>query len=324
MRMTALIILNYNNSFDTRNCIESILRHNTAPVKFVVVDNASRPDERVSLKMVVSSLFPQGYATFDASNAPTAGCRLPECTLVLNNENAGYACGNNAGLKFTKYDDEIDKIMVLNNDILFVEDIIPPLSSLLATLPHCGIISPVLYRKDMKGYDYNCARKNVTVSNIIKENFLFYYYQYRKMGYTDIFPDMFLLKNHPHRQGVIEVELPSGSCMLVLKSVFEKIGYFDPNTFLYHEENILYKKLSALGYKNYVSLDWGCIHLGASSTKKTNVGVWLMRMAKDSERYYVERYSGASLPVRMLYLLSLKFFYLSLSLQKFLKKSVKS
>ena len=324
MKKTALIILNYNNSRDTRNCIESIQRCNTAPVKYVVVDNASNPQERDALKSVLTDLFPEGYGIVDGANPPDSNTCLPECTLVLNDKNLGYACGNNSGLNFTRYDDEIDKLMILNNDILFVEDIIPALSGMLSELPHCGLLSPVLYKKGMREYDLNCARKNVRLSRMITDNFLFYYYQWRNMGILDIDPDMFILLGNPPKEGIIEVELPSGSCMLIYKSLFEKIGYFDPNTFLYLEENILYKKLSALGYKNYVSLDNKCIHLGAASTKKISGSAWLMRKAKQSEKYYVKTYSGASLPSRILYSLSLNFFLFTLSMQKTLKKMLTS
>lgn len=45
---------------------------------------------------------------------------------------------------------------------------------------------------------------------------------------------------------IIEIELPSGSCMLFNKSFFQSIGSFDPNTFLYCEEDILYAKIKKL------------------------------------------------------------------------------
>ena len=41
MKSTALIILNFNNYKDTINCIESVEKYNTAPIKLIIVDNAS-------------------------------------------------------------------------------------------------------------------------------------------------------------------------------------------------------------------------------------------------------------------------------------------
>ena len=54
-----------------------------------------------------------------------------------------------------------------------------------------------------------------------------------------------MLLQHPNLkdESLVEVDMPSGSCMLFEKSVFEEIEGFDPNTFLYYEEAILYHKL---------------------------------------------------------------------------------
>ena len=43
----------------------------------------------------------------------------------------------------------------------------------------------------------------------------------------------------------MDIELPSGSCMMFNAEALRIIGGFDPNTFLYYEEDILYKKLKA-------------------------------------------------------------------------------
>ena len=41
MEHVGIVILNYNNSSDTINCIESVLKYTTVPIKIVVVDNGS-------------------------------------------------------------------------------------------------------------------------------------------------------------------------------------------------------------------------------------------------------------------------------------------
>ena len=45
---TALIILNYNNYEDTINCIKSVEQYNTAPIKYVIVDNGSTRHECIA------------------------------------------------------------------------------------------------------------------------------------------------------------------------------------------------------------------------------------------------------------------------------------
>ena len=45
VKKTGVIILNYNNSQDTINCINSFLAVNKEPYKIVVVDNGSRKEK---------------------------------------------------------------------------------------------------------------------------------------------------------------------------------------------------------------------------------------------------------------------------------------
>ena len=57
---TGIVILNYNNSVDTINCIESVMKNNTAEIKIVLVDNGS-PNKKVieELADYVSKRFHQ-------------------------------------------------------------------------------------------------------------------------------------------------------------------------------------------------------------------------------------------------------------------------
>lgn len=52
---TGVIVLNYNNSSDTINCIESILKVNTASIKIIIVDNGSKIDDVEFLKEYINT-----------------------------------------------------------------------------------------------------------------------------------------------------------------------------------------------------------------------------------------------------------------------------
>lgn len=239
------------------------------------------------------------------------------CVLIINKENSGYARGNNLGLKLAYSDSDTEYVMILNNDILFVADIIPALIARLNKIKDCAIISPLLYKAGMSEWDVNCARKNVKVTELIGKNFLHYWRKLRGISAENAYSDRYLLLNDlPVGKETIEIELPSGSCMLLRKNVFEKIGSFDPGTFLYYEENIIFKKLQALRLKNYICLDLPCIHLGASTTSFMPSSYFIAKSNIDSERYYVKNYSGASLPMRIMHHLSTVFFLTSFKLQK--------
>lgn len=140
--MTALIILIYNNADSIRDFVESFERYNTAPVKYIVVDNGSKPEvtESVSvfLKQAMTSKgyqeVPDGYS----NDAP-----LPYCTYLRSKTNSGFSGGNNKGLRLAYKDSEVDNVFVVNDDLIFVDDILPRLVNALRTLPRAGMICPI-------------------------------------------------------------------------------------------------------------------------------------------------------------------------------------
>lgn len=299
MKKTAIIILNYNNPSDTIACIKSVECHNTAPVKYVVVDNGSTDGISVpEIDRFLSETFAEDYMRIQDTDAVSGV--LPYITFLVSSSNDGYARGNNKGIALTANDNEIDRVLILNNDILFIEDIVPALIEAQTSLLHCGIVSPLLLTGKGDGIDWNCARRDTPVGVMIRNNFLAPFHWLLKKHYDDLYRDFFILhdydKNYPD---FIPVELPSGSCMLIKKDVFFEIGCFDPATFLYYEENILYRKLLKLGLQNYIVTSLRCIHLGAATTVNAPSTV-VARATAFSRCHYVRNYLETSWAERML------------------------
>ena len=266
-KTTAVIILNYNNYEDTINCINSVEAYNTAPIKYIVIDNGSQRKGVVeTLDKYMSTKFGNHYLKISDDNDIT---ELPYATLLASQTNDGYACGNNKGLALAYSDDSIKSILILNNDILFVENIIPTLLDYYYNkLDHCAILSPMLYKKGMEQIDQTCARHNLRWQQIVY-NYLFMFFDPFRLRAKWYKSQKMLMANPALvNKDYFEITLPSGSCMLIDKTLFMNIGGFDPNTFLYYEEDILYKKIEQLGLSNYLIPHLKCIHLGASSTKK--------------------------------------------------------
>ena len=301
MGYTAIIILNYNNYSDTINCIDSVLEYNTAKIKFLVVDNGS-PDRRCVpiLDRNFSNKFSNTYLRINDGDKVTE--KFPLMTFIVSKTNDGYARGNNKALKYIHIDNEIKYVLILNNDILFIQDIIPELILHLHTLRDAAIVSPLLLKRDGKTIDYNCARKNVSMTDIIVQNLRTTVRMRWKSN-----KKFFILKMDPTKLDTVcvEIELPSGSCMLIEKDLFFRINCFDPNTFLYYEENILYKKVSIVNKQNYLIPDLKCIHLGAQSTSKRPKSFHAFMEANRSQIYYVKKYSGANIFYKFIYVISL-------------------
>ena len=238
----------------------------------------------------------------------------------MSSVNDGYAKGNNKGLELVERDPEVTNVLILNNDILFVQDIIPSLLDYYYKLPDAGIISSLLYKKDLT-IDLRCARKNTNIWIEIIRKLFNYTLAFFKL---DLSKRLYLLHDGENIPELLPIELPSGSCMLINKQLFADIGFFDPNTFLYVEENILYKKLLTKGKRNYLCGNLKCIHLGASSTSVSHTSVFLLKCERDSFTYYIRTYENYSLLLIMIYRYAAnQHIFLHKLINKYLKRSTK-
>lgn len=317
-KITAVIILNYNNYEDTVNCIESVERFNTTPVKYIVVDNGSTRKDAV--KALDSYLGKKFIGQYKYGKEDEFSGELGYMSFIVSATNDGYAKGNNKGIKLAMQDEDIDYILILNNDIVFYEDIIGRLVDFYEKHTDVGVVCPLLYTKGKKGIDYTCARKQVGVFDLgllyilMCENILGYYEHYNEK-------QKILLNHHELLdEEEIPIEMPSGSCFLISKSVFKEIGYFDKGTFLYYEENILQKKLERIHKRNFLLPDIGCIHLGAATTLKTKSNAFLIKCEIKSAKRFVMKYCNPSIFAKILFLMGYCMMSLKIKLLQYRQK----
>ena len=293
--MVGIIILNYNNPAITIKCFESIERFNTAPCKYIFVDNASTDDSVQILDSYFMGNENSRYVKYVEGDA--APEMLSEISFVEAKRNTGYACGNNLGCYLTEKDKSIDKILILNNDILFMEDIIPSMSAFMDSHPEAAIVSVLLMEKAGGEFKFNSARRNCTVGELFAIYAHWSDLQKKFNRKRQIFldsPELISLES-------LQIELPVGACMLIDRSVFESIGYFDPHTFLYYEENILYKKIRKINKKIYILPRLKVIHTGGTTIKKTKFSYFQEIQKSRSAYYYGMHYSGMSFFLKPLF-----------------------
>lgn len=313
---TAVIILNYNNSQDTINCIKSVEKYNTADIKYIIVDNGSTKGIVVEeISSFLKESFSDVLFLHDKETSPSV---LPKMTFLISERNEGYGEGNNKGLRLAYKDESIDDVLILNTDILFVDDIIPKMQSVRATLSDCAIISPILYKKDFEDIDYNCARKNHKEWELIFTYLFLYKDICGFISQNEAKRKLFLSNPDLQKEDILPIELPSGSCMLVSKALMNKVGGFDSGTFLYFEENILFKKIKALGLRNYLLPQCKCIHLGATSTQKV-AGAFLLKCSLDSASHYLSHYCSLSILQKMTWGISRILFGLKIKIVSLIK-----
>ena len=277
--MVGIIILNYNNVKDIKECIDSLIRCvDMSFIKLLVVDNGSTK----GISQEVADYLKTRFVEVQEIQKTKPVSELEKISYLRLSENIGYARGNN--------DTDISHILILNSDIIITEDIIPTLRDY--TNHHKGVaaVSPLLYKRNGE-VDYCCARRSLSKADLLKTFSFVFGKQYIKA-----LENQKILKCSPDalQKESVDIEFPSGSCMMFRKEVLQKMDGFDPNTFLYYEENILYQKIQRVGLKCALIPSVSCIHTGGATTTSVKTAYFLKKCNLESLLYYLKAYEDCS------------------------------
>jgi len=220
--------------------------------------------------------------------------------LIKNNENYGYARGNNIGIKFALGVLKSEYILILNNDVIITDkEMLGKLTEAINRDTRIGVVSPVL-RSTTGEIQRTCTGNT--------PGFLDFIFVYTFIGQR-LFRENRILRRHfnydysfeqPKEFGVL-----GGSCILFRSQALVDIGLFDENTFLYWEEYIVGRKLAERGWKLLLNPDTGVIHKGESCIKNLNLKSWARYWSIKSELYYIENYTSLNLVKRSIIRLAL-------------------
>ena len=256
--LVSVVIINYNSSDYTVDCIKSIRKYtsNHSDYEVIVVDNNSEIQDFNSLKKDIEDL------------------NYDNVSLYRNPINAGFGGGNMFGFEHAKG----KYIAFVNNDVEFKNDCISLLKDALVKQNDIGV----------------CGPTTLTENDKILPTLDFYasplkFFFGRKV-FKFIKPELY--KNRKTKLDQITYgDFVSGSFMFLASEVFNKAGGFDKNIFLYHEETDLCKRLSKLGLKAACVPEALCFHHhGASTEKSSRIKAELKR----SLLYVIRKHYGAS------------------------------
>lgn len=213
MRKTvALLLLNWNTPEHTTNCIASVLKYcNTDNYDIIVTDNGSTDGSLLVLKQ-----------------------RFPDLIFIDNQENLGFAEGNNRALLYS-IANNYTYSLVMNTDTLVDEDIVSKLSSHLKKHPTAAAVQPAIYWMHKPTEIWNGeGRFNKILGKTVSDT--------TTPTTTD-------------QAFYIEAEWLTGCCMMIRNQALQKIGLFNSLFFLYYEDVDLSYRLRKEGY-NLHYLPW--------------------------------------------------------------------
>lgn len=235
MEKVAIVILNYLNYKDTIECIES-LNYDIYPEKnVIIVDNGSKNESWKELNKLYKD--------------------KKDIYLLRNEENLGFAKGNNLGIDFARKNLKCKFVLLVNNDTIFKDPTL--ITKLMESYKEgIGVIGPNIISAD--NYQQNPIAKAFTQEEFQKELKKLGKIKRRiktsdiwiKIRKNKLLNEIMEKRKKVKKNKIINNELAKlevcskelvlhGACMLLTKDYFDYYPYLYPKTFLYYEENIL-------------------------------------------------------------------------------------
>ena len=177
--------------------------------------------------------------------------------------------------------------MFLNPDTRLLNDVMRELVSFLDTHPIAGMVGPLIV-DETNTVMYEAGRSLPSLWNEFLEHSTLAFRFARRAWAARPYLSLW---DHRSTQ---QVETLLGACMLVRREVFEQIGGFDENFFLYSEEFDLCKRVRAAGWQIWYVHTARLLHKGKSSTmqKFGNVNRMVLQYLC-SQHYYFRKHRGA-------------------------------
>jgi GT2 family glycosyltransferase len=159
------------------------------------------------------------YVVDNASSDETVAAvaaAFPAVRLLVNEENLGFAAGNNIGLH-AAFAEGAEAVLVLNNDTTLEPDALAELDETAQQHPEAGILSPlILFAKT----PHTIWFAGATVS-----------------AYTG--QDRHLHYDAAYEEGafaIADTDRAAGCAMYITRACYERIGGFDPALFMFFED----------------------------------------------------------------------------------------
>jgi len=230
----SIIILSYNTKDLTVACISSIVAQykqelDNSQFEIIVVDNASTDESILSIKKYVSSI------------------KTENIKLIENKENLGFSKGCNLGAKNAKG----EYLLFLNSDTEIKDQGFVKMAEYLKKNENVGVLGGALRNED--GTSQGSVGKFYNLLTLFLGM-----YGLERLGF---------LRDSPKQ--IKRVDWVSGASLMIKKSVFEKIGGFEKELFMYAEDMELCFKAKKKGFPTYFYPEVMLFHKERASSNRT-------------------------------------------------------
>ncbi len=204
-----------------------------AKIGIIIVNYNGEKYTNDCIKSVLKSSY-QNYLVIVVDNASTDNSvRLLEefnnkIVIIKNNVNLGFSGANNIGIKYA-LENECEYVLLLNNDTEIDKNLIKNMVD-ASIKNNNAIISPKIY------YYYEPNKIWSAGGGLNWKKGLSFHY-----GFNEIDRGQFDVRK--------EIDFATGCCILIHKSVFDKIGFLAEEYFLYFEDTDFCVRAKRAGIK---------------------------------------------------------------------------
>ena len=132
-----ILLLNWNNWEDTKECLESLKNITYSNFSIVLMDNGSQDDSLKRMREFKS--------------------QIPQLEIVIleNGKNLGFGGGNNVGINYA-LKNKFGYILLLNNDTIVSRDFLDKLVEVAQAHPVVGLAVPNIFFHDEPEFFWFC------------------------------------------------------------------------------------------------------------------------------------------------------------------------
>jgi N-acetylglucosaminyl-diphospho-decaprenol L-rhamnosyltransferase len=229
----SIVIVNWNSTAFLRECLRSIYT-TAANLQFevIVIDNAS----------------------FDGSQMMVR-TEFPAVEFIQSRRNLGFAGANNVA--FARSSGR--NVLFLNPDTELTGDALRVMCSALDAIPDAGVVGCRLLNSN-RSLQTSCIQ---AFPSILNQTFDFELLQalFPKSSFWGMRP-LYERRSQPSI-----VDIVSGACLMIRRIVFEQVGQFSTDYFMYAEDMDLCYKVARAGWRSYFVGDATVIHHGGRSSR---------------------------------------------------------
>lgn len=251
----SVIILNYNVRYFLELCVlsvESALKNIDSEI--IVVDNNSQDESCEMIKK-----------------------HFPNVKLIQNNQNLGFPKGNNIGVAQAKG----EYICILNPDTVVAEDTFEKLLAFAKSKNDLGIVGVKLI--DGTGNFLPESKRGIPTPWVAFTKITGLYKLFPKSSLFNKYYAQHISENQTGK-----VEILVGAFMFLKKELYEAIGGFDENCFMYSDDIDLSYMVLQKGKSNYFFHETTVIHYKGESTSKD--AVYMKRFQEAMEFFYKKHF----------------------------------